>query len=90
MNEVTDLDAVRALRKRLAKHKKVVFPAGSVVRFTSGGRFTYVALYVAGVWYLSGSGFFGTNVMTNEQFFETLERADITNVALVSAWTEVS
>ena len=66
-------ESAKALRKVLSKNKSKKVADGSIVRFVSGGTYTYAALFVAGRWYLTGNGYyFGGNVFTNEQFIESV------------------
>jgi hypothetical protein len=72
------------LRKELSRSKKGKVKEGTVVRFVSGGLYTYVAVFVNNKWYLTGKGYFGGTVLSNEQFIEkVLSKVEDIEVATV-------
>jgi len=85
------MDSVKVLRKALSKRKKNVVEDGTVVRFVSGGVYSYAAIYVNNRWYLTGNGYyFGGNVFTNEDFMENvLGNSGTDNVEIATSFEEV-
>lgn len=78
-------ESVRLLRKAMRRR---VPESGTVVRFQCGDRFTYVAVFVAHKWYLSGNGrFFGGNTFTNENFVASvLGHYGVTDIEVATDW----
>jgi hypothetical protein len=98
MNENDTNEAVKTIRKNLNKTKRVA--EGTIIKWDSrsekagrwGGRvFTYVAIYAAGRWFITGDGlFYGKNVFTYDEFFRTvLNRDEVENIAVASDWETV-
>lgn len=77
------------LRKQLKKTKTV--EDGTVIRFTSGGVYTYAAIFVANAWWITGEvAFFGGRKFTNELFMkDVLGRSGVTNIQLATDWDTV-
>lgn len=74
-------EAAKYLKRRLKK--KATVADGTVVRFQSGA-YTYAALFVAGYWWLTGTGRqYGARV-TDEEFTNIL--ASCTSAAVAGAW----
>lgn len=67
---------------------------GSVIRFkrkwdTASGHLTYVALYAAGRWYLTGA-FFGKHVIDTDYLVNNaLSRSDVFDVEMATEWVTV-
>lgn len=82
------MDAVKALRKELKKRS--TFENGTVIKWVGGGKYTYVALFVAetGLWYLT-STFYGSRSMRTETMMEILSGADVSDVEVATAWDKV-
>lgn len=65
---------------------------GTVIMFqtlssTRRQRFTYVAVWTAEHWFITGRGeWYGTNKLTHVQLTEALRGRDVENFAIVQAW----
>lgn len=76
-------ESVRMLRKELSRSKKGRVKEGTVIKFVSGGLYTYAAIFVNNSWYLTGTGYFGS-VLSNEEFIEkVLSKVEDIEVATV-------
>jgi len=67
------------------------FDEGTVIRFTSGGRYTY-AVIKTGIGWVSTARYDGGKVAKTLDFDELLEvlgRSEVTDVAVATEWSEV-
>lgn len=82
---VQGMSAVDAIRKDLKRVGRI--EPGTVVKFVSGGEYTYAALFVAGNWWLTGSAGHFTRTCSHAEFIErVLSGPDITDVQVATAW----
>lgn len=87
------MDAVKALKKVLKKKNVDEFADGTVIRFVSGGKYTYVVIKAAGFWYISSSADFfgvGQRFTYDTLVFEILARSDVTNIEVAADWVAIS
>lgn len=78
---------ILAMKEVLGQIKRV--SEGSVIRFVSGGRYTYAAVYVGGKWWLTGTGkWYGGNVFDYEEFFTDV-LACATDIQVATDWSTV-
>lgn len=78
---------IKGLRKAVSKRGKDDFPIGTVVRFTSGGMYTYAVVKTAVGWISTArqpNNGFVRQTMTYEQLVKVL--SDATNVAVATEW----
>lgn len=83
--------SVSKLREAIGE-KDDDFAEGEVIRWTSGGRFTYAAVKAGGRWWISGNGtWYGGHVFDFEALVKILGRSDVTNVEVADpdAWSPV-
>lgn len=87
------MEAIKALKKALKKKVVDEFEDGTVLRFTSGGKYTYVVIKAAGFWYISSSADFfgvGQRFTFDELVTEILSRSDVTNIEAAVSWTSIA
>lgn len=84
-------ETAKALRKALKKRR--TFANGTVIRWTSAGRYLYVAIYIAdlGLWYTSiaESNRYLSTVVDSDDLLDYLKRSDVTDVAVATEWEVV-
>lgn len=91
-----------SLKDKLQKEISDTFEDGTVVRFVwtpaasvaeierVGVSYTFVALFVAGGWWLSGSrNSFGRDKMTTSAFLDILRSSEISNIEVPTGWDSV-
>lgn len=77
---------IEALRADLADKVTDPFTEGSVIRWTSAGRYIYVAVKTVAGWYTTSNNAIIPKVMDYEELVEVLARADTDNVELAMIW----
>lgn len=61
---------------------------GMVVSFTSGGKYTYAAVFADGLWYVTGGGrYWGKDRFSHKAFMEILSES--TDVRVATQWEEI-
>lgn len=86
-----DEKLLRKLKKTISKSKKDQFEIGTVIRFTSGGRYTYAVIKTAIGWCTTArfENGFVNKTLTFEELTELLCKADITDIAIATDWTSL-
>lgn len=85
---------IEALREALKDKVSDTFEVGDVIRWLSGGKYTYAALKTPVGWYTTARLFHGqadgngwvNQVYTYEGLLEMLARAEVTNVQVSTGW----
>lgn len=64
------------------------FPEGTVVRWKSGGRYTYAALKAGGRWWITGTAnYYGGRVFDYDGLLDILGRSDVSDIsAALNNW----
>ena len=85
------MDALKALKKALKKKVIDEFKDGDVIKFTSGGKYTYVVLKAGGRWWITGVyDFFGVGrVFDFEKLLEILSDGNVTDIQVASDWVSI-
>lgn len=83
--------SVKALKDAVKKSAKDKFEEGTVIRWVSSGKYNYAALKTAVGWYTTARSYntFVDEVVTFDELLEIISRAETTDVAYASEWTEV-
>lgn len=82
---------MKAIKKAVSKKSKDEFEIGTVIRFTSGGKYTYAVIKTAIGW-ISTSRYDNGYVdkdLSFEDLLEILGRADVTEVKVATSWEDV-
>lgn len=82
--------ATSALRKAIGK--KVSFSDGTVVKFKSAGRYTYVVLYIAvtDTWYTTGGGnYYIPGEMSTDELVSLLSSDSVSDAQVATDWEAV-
>jgi hypothetical protein len=82
---------MKALRKAVGKKQKDTFEEGTVIRFTSGGKYTYAVVKTAIGWISTArydNGYVSKD-LSFEALLKILGRADVTDVAVATTWTTI-
>jgi hypothetical protein len=77
--------------QKAVKSKKDTFADGTVIRFTSGGRYTY-AVIKTGIGWISTARYdngFVNKDLTFDEILEIVSRPGTTDVAVATEWTEI-
>ena len=88
-----------SLKEKLQKEISDTFEDGTVVRFVwtpaasvaeierVGVSYTFVTIFIAGGWWLSGSrNSFGREKMTTSQFLDILRSSEVSNIEVPKVW----
>jgi hypothetical protein len=81
----------KALTKAVKKSRKDEFEIGTVIRFTSGGRYTYAVIKTAIGWISTArwdNGFVNKD-LTFEELLEILGRSNVTDVMVSLVWLDL-
>ena len=79
-------EAVEVLKEEFGKRRRV--KDGTVIRFVMLDKYTYAAVYVAGKWYITGTGkWWGTNIFEHDDFVKAIGAA--TKMEVATEWEEL-
>lgn len=83
--------SVKALKKALKKARRDGFEVGTVIRWTSNNRYTYVAVKTEVGWYTTARSVnrYVDQVLTFEGLVRVLKKAEVSNVQVAVGWETV-
>lgn len=84
--------AIKELRKAIRQSRRDDFADGTVLRWTSGGRYTYAAIKTAVGWFTSArpGNPFVESVLDFDGLLEVLSRPDASDVEVAVVWENVA
>lgn len=84
--------SMKALKKAVKSANKDTFEVGTVIRWTSSGKYSYAAIKSPVGWYSTAAGYnpYVKQIMTFEELLRVLGRAETSNVEVSSEWEKVS
>lgn len=84
--------SIKAVRAAVKKANKDTFDVGTVIRWTSGGKYTYTAVKTPVGWFTSAQHFntYVPQVVKFDELLEILARSETSEVAVATAWDVIS
>lgn len=84
-------ESIKALKKALKGKKTDSWAEGTVIRWLSGGRYSYAAIKTPVGWYTTAveTNRFVPQVLKYESLIEVLSRSEVSNIAVASEWVEL-
>lgn len=83
--------SMKVIKKTLKKGKPDEFENGTVIRWTSGGQYTYAALKTPAGWFTTARDLPGAHVpqvVSFERLLQILQRSETSKVAVAVAWID--
>lgn len=82
--------SMRNLTKTLKKGRTDTFDEGTVIRWTSSGRYTYAAIKTAVGWATTaqGSNVYVPRMCTFDQLLEVLGKSEVSRVNIAVGWID--
>lgn len=81
-------ESIKALRKALKGKTTDSWPEGTVIRWLSGGRYSYAAIKTPAGWYTTATeaNRYVPQVLRYEALIEVLARSEVSDISVAGEW----